>query len=168
MGYWRVLLRCLTNERFVYVTLSEHVLHDLSTASFDWLYAVEYANDSLSPAPVCLTAGKHASYVSLPWTKDAEPSGRDNKLCSQPNSLRETFEEPHTSITLRSRRKTSSSRESDVGCFASLGPSWWRKEEAVKLEYPLTDAFKSFKWSMWVSIYIRVESYRSGNKIIWS
>lgn len=32
--------------------------------------------------------------------KDAEPSGRDSKLCSQPNSLKVTFEEPHTSIML--------------------------------------------------------------------
>lgn len=34
----------------------------------------------------------------LPWIKCAEPSGRDNKLCSHPNSLRETFEELQTSI----------------------------------------------------------------------
>ena len=34
-----------------------NMLNDLSTASFDWPDAMKHANDSLSPAPVCLTAG---------------------------------------------------------------------------------------------------------------
>lgn len=38
-------------------------------------------------------------YQLLPCINDAEPSGRDNKLCSQLKSLRVTLETPHTSIT---------------------------------------------------------------------
>lgn len=45
-------------------------------------------------------------YQLLPCINDAEPSGRDNKLCSQLKSLRVTFETPHASITPLERRKT--------------------------------------------------------------
>lgn len=47
-------------------------------------------------------------YEFVPCMNDDEPSGRDNKLCSQLKSLRVTFEMPHTSIMPPERGKISS------------------------------------------------------------
>lgn len=60
--------------------------------------------------------------------KEDEPSGLDSKLCSHPNSLRITFEDPQTSIMLRARRNKPDGR---LRVTSSVLPFWALDDDIV-------------------------------------